>query len=804
MRLFSRGFFVPNVRRISSPARESGLDIALDIAALMKQGPIKTDEIEKKLRSSEGRGVLRDVLSATISMEAPVAKGRLLDLAISRADFSLVKTLIGFDATIDDNALKLAQQSTQQNESGQEQKKIFAFLNSRKDNKLSYISEHRWQAVQSPKVSLSRVLRLLEEIKELDLSHIPEPAKFFLLCGHTQEGKSTLGNYLLGANYSLRADEKDMLHADLNPPTLQQTFTTGGHGCSETWFPKAERWGQHVLVDMPGFGEGRGPEESIAISASTKWFSKELANRNAKIAGILFICDYGQLTSAVMGTFPYSANLLGKIAETEQARKHIYLLATKPRCDTASKKAVLANLSAFVNRPTNQHECDKDATKLAEAILGGYILGGQNPSLLLADITAPETRETIGSWREHIAGFDQPQFAIQKLYDESLYGNYNAMLDEAFTKAIEFHRRLQLEVVRSGNVLGQARTAYHLAEKKCADKKAELSQFCSTKNQQAQKDCTADKEALDAAITIIKRRLKQISDEIDRLTSERERLSQDETHTAVEPHEVNFDVGITQRTNTTITPVSYIEWGGQERTLIRLQITRPYPISSWKIASIYNCKLIPGYFHHPSEEFVPCAGEFDATGKVFISEKNHAKTYLSELNKNGRIEGVVAGETRGPARVTFELTSPKKDHPDTKKHIDEIDKRIAALNARLCAANNDYLTWTVEWLISEMTFCEKELAELQSSKVYHDKLQSDVTITESESIESAKSALEESAHLEAFSKLELDVNKDYFNRIQKLIRIFGLDRHHRDFLACNFSTPPVEPDSADSLGPRLR
>ncbi len=131
-----------------------------------------------------------------------------------------------------------------------------------------------------------------------------------LVLGETGVGKSTLLNYLNGAQYELAGTPRFDLHTHL---MSGQEVARVGHNpaVSETLYPQVLRINSLDMADLSGFNGVREPVVELAGTLSSHLLSKLVHG----VKGILFVIDIDSLLVAKGGNFRNTIHALNRILQ---------------------------------------------------------------------------------------------------------------------------------------------------------------------------------------------------------------------------------------------------------------------------------------------------------------------------------------------------------------------------------------------------------------------------------------------------------------------------------------------------------
>lgn len=339
-----------------------------------------------------------------------------LHCAIQKGDFSMVETLLRFDAPTDAkignrNVVEFAKDLTEQSPGVDSFKRIYALVKSR----------GQWQAsaAKTHGVLFSKSLKAIEEVVDKVQGAL---GKTGVLClGVTGEGKSSLLNYLCGTDYKKkRIKGKSVVEVVSGTEVARVGNTT----ISQTLLPQVIPSNRSfVWVDLPGFGDTRGTAEEICAAAGIGMITKQLK----KIQSILLVVSWPSLEDARVINYRTAAHSVGAILNKNEAtQKNVLLVVTKPPADLGEEDVIgrleeIAENEKFEKgqRLIKREDMSDDMWKKHCLKLVTETLIEQK-NIILADITQPEVRQEIN---EKLDLFNQ-RLKDPNEFDFSNYSRY--------------------------------------------------------------------------------------------------------------------------------------------------------------------------------------------------------------------------------------------------------------------------------------------------------------------------------------------------------------------------------------------
>lgn len=315
-----------------------------------------------------------------------------LHLAVKRGDFSMVKVLLSFDASIDakirnQTVEDYAKDLVQKNPSLNEARKIYALIKTR----------GRWQldAEQSKELSICRAMKAVEETVEKIEGAAGK--KGVLCVGITGEGKSTFINFLYGVDYK----KKRVKGLRTVEAIGAEIACVGNTTISQTLLPQVISYGghSHVLVDLPGFEDTRGSAEEICAAAGVGLLTKQLGS----IQSIVLVSSWNSLSDARIVSLRKAAQSVGAMMSKDpETHKNLILVVTKPdedleENDVRERLDQIASDEKWEDLPPSLKREDVSADvwkKYCLKIVIESLLARDN-SIVLVDVTQPKARTSF-------------------------------------------------------------------------------------------------------------------------------------------------------------------------------------------------------------------------------------------------------------------------------------------------------------------------------------------------------------------------------------------------------------------------
>lgn len=728
-------------------------------------------------------------------------EGTLLHHAISLGSLDFVELLIGFNAPIHDDPhleetpLSLTEKLA---DSAQGQKKenfenIKAFLKSR-------TRSPRWEKYiihddtdTGHRIgSLNRVIRCLKDISKFEI----EPDKnVVILCGNSQMGKSTFGNFLRGTNYKLNL--KNRVHYVTPRTREKELLKTGGKDRSETLYPKLfliPGIDNCVFIDMPGLEDTRGIEENMVIAAAVGLLSRTLSDKDRpiRVRGILFLHNFSELISGSgFGGFSKAVLKINQSLISQAAKQKLFFIPTKPVVEDQEPPTiedVKHRLRAMESSCTEQSGSG-DELKVAGRELTNFLISTED-HIIVGDVTDVSVRESV---KDHL-GRCSPLPTESHFELGNLYKTFEKLLLDALVKITQEYDLLKQKEE-------DAKTAKEKNDDDISGALREKEKIKSRiKNLGTYHKVFADKEneitgLREAEKSIVRRRC-AIQKEIGLLENEKEYLT---TGTDGQQPDLIETKSWEEHQDAAC---RYFEEEDREagrihqhtlRTLVSKTLELKYArdISAIQIRKKDNCEVELGYYgvrdaplveksHFSPPKytydtvFIPFLGSLAIDGRFIpnMEDQSIYKRYCTRPNSLlARIQGKAPHEgeiTVSDLKATLDIIGYKRDSENTLNRLTEIDEEIAVLNDRL-----EHGEKALDWVKSELQKCEQEeLPKLESDQKNQTRLEAQQLTIDQEIKRLRKFSHTLEKDLQDATR-EYQVNEKFFIKVAHLIMQLG-------------------------------
>jgi|GEM_PF-1759895 len=218
--------------------------------------------------------------------------------------------------------------------------------------------------------------------------------KAVLMVGMSGEGKSTLGNFLLGSEYAIQ--RRGSIRRAVTQ--TKEYFPTGHQTQSETLLPKAQSLdNKSVLIDLPGFGDTRKEQEQQAVDLVMHLSTKMIQN----ISAVLLVCSWNTLNQTRMVMYrEVISEIAARLGQSELLCGKIQLIVSKAPKDLTQEDvaARLEQLSTHEQwdeednsrHGTSQEICEREWLKMTTK---QFIAKPHN--IIIADLEDQRQREAM-------------------------------------------------------------------------------------------------------------------------------------------------------------------------------------------------------------------------------------------------------------------------------------------------------------------------------------------------------------------------------------------------------------------------
>lgn len=682
----------------------------------------------------------------TVDVRCPDTGNSLMHHGAAEGDVALVQSLLDFDAPADvtnnvqQSPLDLAQnhiiESSQSPSAMCRYQRIEALLSSR----------GAWQMAGSRTgLSMNRMMQLLDEA----LTHqrnLIQPAA--CLYGVTQAGKSTMFNWILGTDYEL--DGKGFVRRSGGH---QERVFVGNNAESETLYPtiSAVDGRSFDLVDMPGFEDGRGGEMALCVSASRRLLTSHLASG---VQVLVLVAKYDQLchatTEGAFNHYKKGAAPLGSMIEKRGLNNVLLLVSKAPK--NADLDAVIDGLNCVkmtLERNTLQPTNPQYAVRRAQLYLTDLILQNPERHILMPNILNTRSRSVVLDRLASFMPHRTSEYELQDNIDEDM-----AQLVGLFHETIGHYFDMEQRYLEKRSELNSLKT-----------RSEELARELAELRSRAPGDIKKQIRKLDHGIELGGDEIKRLTARLKRLLDERDSGKAFEYEARFEWDQDTEDSGATVIRSDTSGRAVREQTDESIVETTRLH-ERVYALNHFEIFDVEGCYEV-SVGRTINHAFVPFVPSPDSHEDGHVTRMTQVKDLpeFKEAAASGDIYFRCIGAFRHTGKAGFSLK-----YSALRKPSQEVYQRLT----------------------SEIVLCEEDLiAEgrvltlRKEAKTQLGNLKPDIESKEAECIQAVSHQEVAKKELDVLA-LALNVNREYFMRVQRLLGEYDLSRvagaEHRSIL----------------------